>query len=226
MLHRLALRVLPSLTLAVTEDSVRKRKRLVMFVPGLVAFAAYRLAKQEFSLAEPMTLLMLSGVISMVTALCAYRVGRGLAFDRLIGADGVRRIGWVLAWIGFVYGIQLSLLVLALLWLVGYDYAKHPDGPATAGSDIEKAKPAHSRPTNSSISMMIRDRTPVIMTTLPDCSFQRRPRSPSVLTRTPSRETCRVYPSRTGNVARHLAPRPPDDFQCLVDARDSIRREP
>ena len=130
MLHRLALRVLPSLTLAVTEDSVRKRKRLVMFVPGLVAFAAYRLAKQEFSLAEPMTLLMLSGVISMVTALCAYRVGRGLAFDRLIGADGVRRIGWVLAWSGFVYGIQLSLLVLALLWLVGYDYAKHPDGPA------------------------------------------------------------------------------------------------
>jgi hypothetical protein len=33
-------------------------------------------------------------------------------------------------WIGFVYAIQLSLLVLALLWLVGYDYLKHPDGPA------------------------------------------------------------------------------------------------
>ena len=130
MLHRLALRVLPSLTLAVTEDSVRKRKRLVMFVPGLVAFAVYRAAKQGFSLAEPMTLLLLSGLISMVTALCAYRVGRGLPFARLVGADGARRIGWVLAWIGFVYGIQLSLLVLALLWLVGYDYAQHPDGPA------------------------------------------------------------------------------------------------
>jgi hypothetical protein len=26
--------------------------------------------------------------------------------------------------------VQLSLLVLALLWMVGYDYAKHPDGPA------------------------------------------------------------------------------------------------
>ena len=130
MLHRLALRVLPSLTLAVTEDSVRKRKRLVMFVPGLVAFACYRMAKQGFSLAEPMTLLLLSGVISMVTAVCAYRVGRGLPFSRLVGADGVRRIGWVVVWIGFVYGVQLSLLVLALLWLVGYDYAKHPDGPA------------------------------------------------------------------------------------------------
>ena len=87
-------------------------------------------AKQGFSLAEPMTLLLLSGLISMVTALCAYRVGRGLPFVRLMEADGARRIGWVLAWIGFVYGVQLSLLVLSLLWLVGYDYAKHPDGPA------------------------------------------------------------------------------------------------
>jgi len=34
----MALRVLPSLSLAVTEDAVRKQKRLVMFVPGLVAF--------------------------------------------------------------------------------------------------------------------------------------------------------------------------------------------
>src|SRR5687767_12859258 len=110
MLHRLALRVLPCLTLAVTEDSVRKRKRWVMFVPGLVAFACYRLAKQGLSLAEPMTLLLLSGVISMVTAGWAYRVGRGLPFSRLMGGDGVRRIGWVLVWIGFVYGVQLSLL--------------------------------------------------------------------------------------------------------------------
>ena len=130
MLHRLALRVLPSLTLAVTDDSVRKRKRLVMFVPGLVAFAAYRAAKQGFSLAEPMTLLLLSGLVSMVTAACAYRVGRALPFTRLVAVDGAQRIGWILAWIGFVYGIQLSLLVLALLWLVGYDYAMHPDGPA------------------------------------------------------------------------------------------------
>jgi hypothetical protein len=130
MLHRLALRVLPSLTLAVTEDSVRKRKRVVMFVPGLVALACYRIAKQGFSLAEPITLLLLSGLISMATAGCAYRVGRGLPFTRLVEADGARRIGWVLVWIGAVYGIQLSLLVLALLWLVGYDYAKHPDGPS------------------------------------------------------------------------------------------------
>jgi hypothetical protein len=111
MLHRLALRVLPSLTLAVTEDSVRKRKRLVMFVPGLVAFAAYRAAKQGFSLADPVTLLLLCGLVSMATALCAYRVGRVVPFRALLAADGARRIGWIVAWIGFVYGVQLSLLV-------------------------------------------------------------------------------------------------------------------
>ena len=130
MLHRLALRVLPSLTLAVTEDSVRTRKRLVMFVPGLVAFAVYRAAKHGFSLADPLTLLVLCGLVSMATALCAYRVGRTVPFLQLVAADGWQRIGWILTWIGFVYGVQLSLLVLALLWLVGYDYARHPDGPA------------------------------------------------------------------------------------------------
>lgn len=130
MLHRLALRVLPSLTLAVTEDSVRKRKRFVMFVPGLVAFAVYRAAKQGFSLADPLTLLVLCGLVSLVTASCAYRVGRAVPLTELLAADGARRIGWIVAWIGFVYGVQLSLLVLALLWLVGYDYLKHPDGPA------------------------------------------------------------------------------------------------
>ena len=45
MLHRMALRVLPSLSLAVTEDAVRKQKRIVMFVPGVFAFGIYRLAK-------------------------------------------------------------------------------------------------------------------------------------------------------------------------------------
>ena len=45
MLHRMALRVLPSLSLTVTEASLRKKKRLVMVVLGLVAFGVYRLAK-------------------------------------------------------------------------------------------------------------------------------------------------------------------------------------
>jgi hypothetical protein len=130
MLHRMALRVLPSLSLAVTEDSVRKQKRIVMFVPGLVAFVVYRLAKLLLPLSEPIVLLMVSGLVALVTALLAYRVGRATAWERIIQADGSRLLMWLGCWIGFVYGVQLSLLVLALLWLVGYDYLKHPEGPA------------------------------------------------------------------------------------------------
>ena len=130
MLHRMALRVLPSLSLAVTENSVRKKKRIVMFVPGLVAFAVYRLAKLLLPLSEPIVLLMVSGLVALVTALLAYRVGRGTAWSRIAQEDGSRLLIWLGGWIGFVYGVQLSLLVLALLWLVGYDYLKHPDGPA------------------------------------------------------------------------------------------------
>ena len=130
MLHRMALRVLPSLSLAVTEDGVRKQKRIVMFVPGLVAFAVYRLAKLLLPLSEPIVLLMVSGLVASVTALLTYRIGRGTAWRRILQEDGSRLLLWLGGWIGFVYGVQLSLLVLALLWLVGYDYLAHPDGPA------------------------------------------------------------------------------------------------
>jgi len=126
----MALRVLPSLSLAVTEDSVRKKKRIVMFVPGLVAFAVYRMAKLLLPLSEPIVLLAISGCISLITALLAYRVGRATAWGKILQDDGSRLLFWLGGWIGFVYGVQLSLLVLALLWLVGYDYLKHPDGPA------------------------------------------------------------------------------------------------
>jgi hypothetical protein len=130
MLHRLSLRVLPSLALAVTEETVRRRKRLVMFVPGLVAFVLYRAAKQVMSVGDPITLLALSGFVSALTAASAYRIGRRLSFGKLAGAEGMFRLFWIVGWVGFVYGVQLSLLVLALLWLVGYDYNLHPDGPA------------------------------------------------------------------------------------------------
>jgi hypothetical protein len=126
----MALRVLPSLSLAVTEDSVRKQKRLVMLLPGLVAFGIYRLAKHVVPLTEPAVLLLVSGMVGLLTALASYQVGRGTGWVRLVKEDGRRLLIWMGAWIGFVYAIQLSLLVLALLWLVGYDYLKHPDGPA------------------------------------------------------------------------------------------------
>jgi hypothetical protein len=130
MLHRMALRVLPSLSLTVTEDVVRKQKRWVMFVPGLVAFAVYRAAKHVVPLTEPVLLLLLSGTVGVLTAMLAYGVGRGTRWFQLLREDGRSLLTWIAGWIGFVYAVQLSLLVLALLWLVGYDYLKHPDGPA------------------------------------------------------------------------------------------------
>jgi hypothetical protein len=130
MLHRMALRVLPSLSLAVTEDSVRKRKRIVMFVPGLVAFGAYRLAKHLVPLSDPLVLLAVSSLVAAVTALLAYRVGRSVAWPVMMREDGGKLLGWMVGWIGAAYGMQLSLLVLALLWVVGYNYLLHPDGPA------------------------------------------------------------------------------------------------
>jgi hypothetical protein len=130
MLHRMALRVLPSLSLAVTEEPVRKQKRIVMLVPGLVAFGVYRLAKHLLPLFEPVVLLLVSGAVATITSLLAYRVGRSASWPTIAEHDGNRLLAWLAGWIGFVYGVQLSLLVLALLWLVGYDYLTHPDGPA------------------------------------------------------------------------------------------------
>ncbi|HEV8540374.1 MAG TPA: hypothetical protein VGQ60_04355 [Nitrospiraceae bacterium] len=131
MLHRLTLRVLPRLTRAVTEEPVRRRKRLMMLVPGLAAFAVYRAVKQIDPLSDPFVLLALSGLVSAITALWAYRMGRQAGFATLWSEDGPRMLGWLTGWIGFVYGVQLSLMVLALLNIfVGYDFLRHPDGPA------------------------------------------------------------------------------------------------
>ena len=131
MLHRLTLRLLPSLTLAVTEESVRKRKRWVMMAPGLVAFMIYRLAKSVVPLSDPLVLLTISGLISSATAIWAYRIGRGCPLLVAWREDGLGRFVWLVGWIGFAYGVQLSLLVLALLKILAhYDFLHHPDGPA------------------------------------------------------------------------------------------------
>lgn len=130
MLHRMALRVLPSLSLAVMEDAVRRQKRIVMIVPGLVVFGFYRLTKNLVPLAEPLVLLFVISLVAAVTAVLAYRVGRSVSWSVIAREDGSRLLGWLTGWIGAVYGIQLSLLVLALLWMMDYSYLQHPDGPA------------------------------------------------------------------------------------------------
>lgn len=131
MLHRLALRVLPQLNSLVTEPAVRKRKRLVMLLPGLVAFALYRALKAVVLFSNPLVFLACSGVFSLCAALWAYRMGRGIKMSAILKEDPPSRLLWIGGWIGFAYGVQLSLLVLALLRIfVGYDFLVHPDGPA------------------------------------------------------------------------------------------------
>lgn len=130
MLHRMALRVLPSLSLAVTEDTVRRKKRIVMFLPGLVAFGVYRLAKHLVPITDPLVLLAVSSVVAMVTAVLAYWVGRSAPWPMIVRQDGARLLSWLVIWVGAAYGVQLSLLVLTLLWTMHYSYLQHPDGPA------------------------------------------------------------------------------------------------
>ncbi|MDF0674494.1 MAG: hypothetical protein P0120_09215 [Nitrospira sp.] len=126
----MALRVLPSLSLAVTEETVRKQKRIVMVVPGLVAFGVYRLVKHLVPISDPLVLLAVSSLVAAVTSVLAYRVGRSARWSVIVRQDGVRLLSWLAGWIGAMYGIQLSLLVLTLLWIMNYDYLQHPDGPA------------------------------------------------------------------------------------------------
>ncbi len=131
MLHRLTLRILPQLSLAVTEPDIRSRKRWVMFVIGFVAFGLYRLAKALVPLGDPIVLLAVAGGIGAVTAGTSYVIGRRAEVGHLMACETPRRWMWLLGWVGGVYGVQLALLVLALLQLgVNYDFLQHPDGPA------------------------------------------------------------------------------------------------
>lgn len=131
MLHRLTLRVLPRLTLAVTEEQVRKRKRLVMLACGAVAFVLYRGVRHFALLSDPLMLLELSGLISAAAAAWGYRIGRRAPWSTIWREDEGRRVSWLIGWVGVVYGVQLTLLVLALLKVIlRYDFLRHPEGPA------------------------------------------------------------------------------------------------
>jgi hypothetical protein len=167
MLHRMALRVLPSLALAVTEESVRKRKRIVMFVPGLVAFAIYRLTRQILPLSDAVTLLTVSGLVSASTAAWSYWMGRKASPAHIWREDGARRLAWMVGWIGFAYGVQLSLMVLALLKiLVGYDFLQHPDGPAMMAIIIACTSVARDAFEIGHVRLLQRQGEPVV--TFPD----------------------------------------------------------
>lgn len=167
MLHRMALRVLPSLALAVTAAPVRKRKRVVMFVPGLAAFAVYRLAKSVLPLSDTVTLLAVSGLVSAAAAFWAYRMGRQASFAHVWREDGLRRLAWLTGWVGFAYGVQLSLMVLALLKLLAnYDFLQHPDGPAMMAIIIACTSVARDAFEIGHVRLLQRQGEPVV--TFPD----------------------------------------------------------
>lgn len=130
MLHRMTLRVVPALTVAVTEEGFRKRKRLAMLLPGLVAFALYRGLKVMAWHDDLVALLLAGGLFSTVVALVAYAYGRERRFVELIHERDFLGLAWIGLRIGFLYAVQLSLMVLALLMVATYSYSEHPDGPA------------------------------------------------------------------------------------------------
>src|SRR5207302_74370 len=130
MLHRISLRVLPELALAVTEEGFRKRKRILMLFPGLLGFALYRGLHMAGWHGHIVALLFATGVFSTLVALVAYSYGRERRLIDLVREDGGARLVLFGLRFGFFYALQLSLMVLALLKLFSYGYMEHPDGPA------------------------------------------------------------------------------------------------
>ncbi|MBI3236328.1 MAG: hypothetical protein HYZ48_01260, partial [Chlamydiales bacterium] len=63
------MRVVPVLTVAVTEGEFRKRKRILMLFPGLFAYALYNLLQAWGWHADIGPLLLASGLFSAVVAL-------------------------------------------------------------------------------------------------------------------------------------------------------------
>jgi hypothetical protein len=130
MLHRMTMRVVPALTVAVTEEGFRRRKRILMLFPGLFAYALYKFLQAMGWHADIVSLLLASGFFCSVVSLVCYAYGREQRLKELVQEESFRQVVWVGGWIGFLYGIQLSLMVLALLKVATYDYVEHPDGPA------------------------------------------------------------------------------------------------
>ncbi|TAL09940.1 MAG: hypothetical protein EPO02_08830 [Nitrospirae bacterium] len=131
----MTMRVVPSLTVAVTEDGFRKRKRMLMLFPGLFAYALYKFLQVMGWHADIVSLLLASGLFSSGVALVCYAYGRQRNPAAVATEDGFRRLIWMGGRIGFFYAIQLSLMVLGLLQAASYfysyfSYALHPAAPA------------------------------------------------------------------------------------------------
>src|SRR2546428_4794211 len=126
----MTMRVVPALTVAVTEDEFRRRKRILMLVPGIIAFALYLDLKAMAWHDDIIALLLSSGLYSSVVALGAYAYGRERRAVELLRGEDPPMLAWIVLRIGFLYAVPLSLMVLALLKVATYSYLDHPDRPA------------------------------------------------------------------------------------------------
>jgi hypothetical protein len=129
MLHRIGMRVLPGLALSVTEAGFRKRKRILMLFPGLLAYPLYRALYFAGWHDDILALLVTTGLFSTLVAIVAYRYGRERGWGDLVREEGVGLM-WVGFRFGFLYAVQLALMVLAILKLFFYSYTDHPAGSA------------------------------------------------------------------------------------------------
>src|SRR2546425_11125637 len=106
MLHRMTMRVVPALTVAVTDEEFRRRKRILMLFPGLIAFALYRGLKAMAWHDDIIALLLSSGLYSSVVALGAYAYGRERRGVGLVRGEDPRVLAQRVLRIGFVCGVQ------------------------------------------------------------------------------------------------------------------------
>src|SRR2546427_10103902 len=102
MLHRISLRVLPELALAVTEEGFRKRKRILMLFPGLLGFAIYRGLHLAGWHSHIVALLFATGVFSTLVALLAYSYGSKRRLIELLRDYGGASLGEFSHRFGFI----------------------------------------------------------------------------------------------------------------------------
>ena len=171
MLHRMTMRVVPALTVAVTEGGFRRRKRMLMLFPGLFAYALYKFLQVMGWHADIVSLLLASGLFCGGVALACYAYGREQRLKELVHEESLRQVAWVGGWIGFLYGIQLSLMVLALLQVASsfysyFNYHDHPAAPAVLALIIASTSVARDAFEIGHLRFLQRQGRPFV--TLPD----------------------------------------------------------
>src|SRR2546428_11987633 len=112
MWHRMTMRVVPALTVAVTDEEFRRRKRILMVFPWLIAFALYRGLKAMAWHDDIIALLLSSGLYSSVVALGAYAYGRERRGGEMLRGKDPPMLARGVLRIGVFYSVLPLLVVL------------------------------------------------------------------------------------------------------------------